>query len=659
MRRYARTLVVIAVLVTIASLVLGFQTFNIGGFERGSDSVLGLSLGLDLQGGSDLRYRAIDPVTGEPYTPEARLMQALQRGIEERINSSGLGRPNIQILGEDRLLIQLPGVQDLERAKDLIGETAQLVYRERKLNVATPLTEITSEDIISVSVTPLGDQFGVEATSTEAGLGLIEGQVTSTAATATATGMVSATSTVETATTTDSTATSTPARLGDLPEIPVLTIEFSEEAAEVFAAVVDRMRLSLAPVPGTEERVPGTGELIPGTGDVYVNVLEILAGPSTSSPLLLTYAPAITLPGEGLVPLGGEPFIKRVGDTSRFSINLLVALIDMEEAVSRFEAEPDIRFTEVLGRLDEDIGLTGDDMSRAYAGTNQNTGLPIVNIEFNTEGARKFGEVTTRLFGKPDLLVIELDGKELIASSVRSPITGGVGFIEGPDFTLERVRDIALLLESGRLPIPIELIQERDVDAILGADSLAKSVVAGLVGLALVLLFMALYYRVAGLVAAVALVIYAMLVLAIFKILGVTLELSGVAAAILSIGMAVDANILIFERMKEELRAGRTLLSSINIGFNRAWPAIRDSNVSTLITCGILFWFADTLGATIVQSFAATLAIGVATSMFSAITVSRTFLRLMAATALNKRLGWFVPSGGSDLPQLRPRSEAV
>jgi preprotein translocase subunit SecD len=144
---------------------------------------------------------------------------------------------------------------------------------------------------------------------------------------------------------------------------------------------------------------------------------------------------------------------------------------------------------------------------------------------------------------------------------------------------------------------------------------------------------------------------YAVLLLAVFKLLPVTLTLSGIAAAILSIGMAVDANILIFERMKEELRAGRTLLSSINIGFNRAWPAIRDGNVSTLITCAILFWFADTLGASIVQGFAATLAMGVGISMFSAITISRTLLRIVAMSPLSKRLGLFVPSGGRDLPQ--------
>ena len=178
----------------------------------------------------------------------------------------------------------------------------------------------------------------------------------------------------------------------------------------------------------------------------------------------------------------------------------------------------------------------------------------------------------------------------------------------------------------------------------LGADSLRKSVIAGITGLCLVLLFMIIYYRIPGLMASISLLIYSMMVLTLFKIIPVTLTLSGVAAAILSIGMAVDANILIFERMKDELRSGRTMLSSINIGFNRAWPAIRDGNVSTLITCAILYWFSNQLGATIVQGFAITLAIGVMISMFTAITVSRTLMRVIALTPISRRVRLFIPS---------------
>ena len=308
--------------------------------------------------------------------------------------------------------------------------------------------------------------------------------------------------------------------------------------------------------------------------------------------------------------------------------------------------------TKLSGKSDDDIGLTGDDLARAYAGQHTGSGAPIVNIEFTDRGARIFGDLTAEIAGTADQIAIILDGEELVAPVVQQAITSGVAFIQGHDFTVERVRDLALLLESGRLPIPIgEPILERNVGPSLGQASLEKSVVAGAVGLALVLAFMALYYRVPGVVAAVALLLYTSLLLAVFKIIPVTLTLSGVAAAVLSIGMAVDANILIFERMKEELRHGRTLLASINIGFNRAWPAIRDSNVSTLITCAILFWFADQLGAAVVQGFAVTLAVGVAISLFSAIFVSRTFLRIVAETALGRRLNLFVPAGAEDLPQ--------
>jgi preprotein translocase subunit SecD len=330
---------------------------------------------------------------------------------------------------------------------------------------------------------------------------------------------------------------------------------------------------------------------------------------------------------------------------------------DLETAQALLGPSPQILFTEIQGFQDDDISLTGDDLLRAFASQRQATGAPIVNIQFNERGTRIFGNLTEQIVlkqqqtGQRDRIAIFLDDDELIAPTVQTAITSGAAFIEGRDFTIDRVRDIALLLESGSLPLSIDLILERNVDAILGADSLKKSVVAGLVGLALVLFFMTSYYRVPGVIASVALLVYAVVLLAIFKAIPVTLTLSGVAAVILSVGMAVDANILIFERMKEELRAGRTLMSAINLGFNRAWPAIRDGNVSTLITCGILFWFADRLGTSIVQGFAAALAIGVAFSMVSAIVVSRTMLRIIATTRIARRLGIFVPPGGGELPQ--------
>jgi preprotein translocase subunit SecD len=617
LRRYSKTLVVIVLLVVVASLALGFKTVSIGSFERTGDNVLGLKLGLDLQGGSHLVYQAVlTNDAGERITPTADQMDSLRRIIERRVNETGLGEPIIQTLGDDRLLVQMPGVGDPGRAKSIIGETAQLEFKHRQLNVPVPV-DLDASQIVSVTI---GEFPAPSSKSTDE---LIEGAETSTSSLP----QTTVTTTAETSTDSGAVSSTGAGTDGDAPEVELsfLLVEFTDAGAEIMDGVLRRMLESaLAVVTGSSS--PANTLQVDISGDEFRTM---------------------TLPTQ---------FVARVEGTNIFGMALLSTagrpLADTIEATNAlFGANPEVDFVEIYGAFDEDVGLTGDELARAYAGTHSASGLPIVNIEFNGEGARRFGELTQEIAGTTDLLAIFLDDEELIAPGVTQAITGGAAFIQGRDFTPDRARDISQLLEAGRLPIPIELVQERDVDAILGADSLRKSVFAGLIGLALVLVFMVAYYRVPGLIAAVALVIYGVLMLAIFKILPVTLTLSGLAAAILSVGMAVDANILIFERMKDELRAGRTLLTSINIGFNRAWPAIRDGNVSTLITCAILFWFADTLGATVVQGFAATLAIGVMVSMFSAIVISRTLLRLVATTALSTKVSWFAPVGKKFLPE--------
>ena len=670
MRRYASTLIFIVILAVLAGLGLGFQTIRISNFERGGDTLLGLSLGLDLQGGSHLVYQVdqarlpTNPITGETIQPTSDQMDALLSIIERRVNSAGLGEPILQLLGEDRLLIQLPGIRDPGRAKALIGETASLVFKHRILEVEKEIPGLTSDDVISFqigTILPEGtlDDAGLppfrpgdsktaiplvpepeptpDAEATPASDATPAAGETPTAG---ATPSADATPTADTTPTADATAeaeaTPTP-EVDESTAIPAMLLELEPDAAQVLLELFDRLQLSLIATPG-------------GVA-VHPDFLGIAVEGETAQPALVSGQPLAALPDGTFFVIPGAPLIMRVPDTDKFLIILGNAALPVEDVMERFAEDSVLVFTELDGAVDEDIGLTGEDLARAYPGQHQTSGFPIVNIEFNTEGTRKFGEITSEIAGTGDLLAIFLDEEELIAPRVNQPITRGVAFIEGQDFDFERVSEISLLLEGGRLPLDILLIQERDIDAILGADSLAKSVVAGLVGLTLVLAFMVTYYRVPGLIAALALVIYAALLLAVFKMLPVTLTLSGVAAVILSIGMAVDANILIFERMKEELRAGRTLLSAINIGFNRAWPAIRDGNVSTLITCAILFWFADTLGATIVQGFAITLAIGVLISMFTAIIISRTFLRLMAATAVARKLVVFVPGGSSDLPR--------
>ena len=261
------------------------------------------------------------------------------------------------------------------------------------------------------------------------------------------------------------------------------------------------------------------------------------------------------------------------------------------------------------------------------------TNQPEVAFEWNDEGAVLFEQITQKNLHKP--LGIFLDN-QLISDPTVNGVIKGSGVIEG--LTLKEAQDLAIQLNSGSLDVPLTVIQEQTVDATLGADSIRKSIIAGAIGISLIVLFMLLYYRGPGLVAVCALGIYSVLLLTIFKLVPITLTLAGVAAAVVSVGMAVDANILIFERMKEELRAGRTLGAAVDAGFSRAWLAIRDSNVNSFIACIVLYWFGDTFGAFLVKGFALTLFVGVALSMFSAITISRIFLMLVIRIVKNP---WF------------------
>jgi len=249
-----------------------------------------------------------------------------------------------------------------------------------------------------------------------------------------------------------------------------------------------------------------------------------------------------------------------------------------------------------------------------------------ISFELKSNGAKIFADYTSKNVGK--ILAIVLDKKVISAPSINSAIPSGNGVIQG-SFTQAEANALAVQLRYGSLPVPIQVAESRTVGATLGAESVQKSVLAGAIGLSVVILFMLLYYRVPGFVASLALITYALLSLAIFKIIPVVLTLPGIAGFILSIGMAVDANILIFERMKEELRSGRTLVQAIDLGFRRAWPSIRDSNTSTLITCVILYLFGNAFGASMVKGFSVTLALGVLVSLFTAITVTRTYLHVV------------------------------
>jgi len=275
-------------------------------------------------------------------------------------------------------------------------------------------------------------------------------------------------------------------------------------------------------------------------------------------------------------------------------------------------------------------GLTGKDLTRSRVEFDSNTGRPVVGLEFSDEGGKKFAEITKRNVEKP--VAIFLDELPLTMPVVKEEITAGRAVISG-DFNLDEAKKLSIQLNAGALPVPIKIVEQRNVGASLGEESVHKSVRAGMIGLLMVAFFMIAYYGYLGFLAVCGLVIYGLLTLALYKLIPVTLTLPGIAGFLLSIGMAVDSNILIFERMKEEIWAGKPKLLAMELGFGRAWDSIRDANVCTLITCFVLFnpfnWsFLNTSG--MVRGFALTLGLGVGLSLFTGIVVTRTILRVLS-----------------------------
>ena len=339
-----------------------------------------------------------------------------------------------------------------------------------------------------------------------------------------------------------------------------------------------------------------------------------------------------------------EPIVQtsRVGNEYRIIVEL-PGIQDVEEAKKLVGQTAKLEFRELKNEKDavsfastrnpipslkntKPTGVDGRDLKKALpdfqsAGAGQAEGGPVVRFELKGESVGKFKELTKRLIQKP--LAIFLDDQLLQAPIVQSEI-GEEGIITGQ--TADSAKILAIQLNAGALPVKkIEIIQERTIGATLGQQSVNQSLVAGAIGLIIVACFMLAYYGVWGLLADLALIIYSLIVFSAFKVVPITLTLAGIAGFILSIGMAVDANILIFERMREEFRSGRAYSQAVEIGFTRAWNSIRDSNVSSLITSGILYWF----GTGSVRGFALALALGIVVSMFTAITVTRTLLRFI------------------------------
>jgi preprotein translocase subunit SecD len=597
MRRFPlKRFLLVAILVTLAVTSLAIQEIRVsaGGvnFVRGSDSILGLRLGLDLEGGSHLVYEAL-PADGSE-SPTSDQMEGVIQTIERRVNAFGVSEPIIQSMGADRVLVQLPGVgttkarvafhqnvgtEELRTVLVNLGRSNALIEREDNRTYKIELPSLRPREIdADGNVVRIAERDEIQQALEEA-----------------------------------------------FPAV-AMTLEFSDPMdVEVVSSALGREDAAVIRRSDTSFTVE-LPSLEPADANALLESLQLQL-PSLRSSNVEEFSFVIT---------GGVEEAKRlIGQTARLELMERTCLNDPADITQRCE-DPEYH-------VDTPLNLTGDDLARAYAGTHPTLARPIVNIEFSSDGARIFARHTQDIAGTNNRTAFFLDDELLIDPIARQVISGGRAFIQSPDFTPERVRTISIQLESGRLQVPLELIQELEVDATLGADSLRKSVVAGLIGLGLVLLFMALYYKLPGVVACIALIAYALMVIAIIKLWPITLTLGGIAAFILSLGMAVDANILIFERVKEELRSGRSLMAATETGFNRAWPAIRDSNVSTFITCAILFWFGSRLGTGLVTGFAVTLFIGVAMSMFSALTVTRTLLRIVAITPLGRYLSLYAP----------------
>ncbi|AFY74887.1 protein-export membrane protein, SecD/SecF family [Synechococcus sp. PCC 7502] len=356
---------------------------------------------------------------------------------------------------------------------------------------------------------------------------------------------------------------------------------------------------------------------------------------------LIVQLPGVSDPAQAERVLGNTAQLEfrkqKVGSEARLGVERQV-LLEKEVKQRQLELggnseeisknkEDILKSQEAIADLFETTGLTGDLLKDAVAqplDAGQSNWQ--VALTFNDKGGDLFAKITGELGGTGRSIGIFLDNQLFSSPSVGPEfqgrgITGGRAVITG-NFTLQQATDLSLQLRAGALPVPIKIVENRTVGATLGADSVQSSIIAGVSGLILVLAFMIFYYRLLGLVADIALLVYAVITFALFSLLGVTLTLPGIAGFILSIGIAVDANVLIFERTKEELLAGKTLYKSVDAGFNRAWTSILDSNVTTLISCGALFW----LGSGLVKGFALTLGVGVVVSMFTAITCSHALL---------------------------------
>lgn len=557
-RRLWLTVLGIVVLTVLAGIVDYPKGPNITWpFER----ELKVHLGLDLQGGTSLVYEAdtAQLVAGE----EAEALAGVRDVIERRINAFGVSEPVVQTnkVGNNwRVIVELPGVTDINAAVKQIGETPLLEFKVEDDNQA--VTDEQKQLIDSLN----------QQTKTQA-----EGILLEAKAGGDFVALASA----------NSQDIATKDKAGD--------VGYANKA-NVPTALVET--LYTTPV----------GEVAPNlieTDDAYyiVKITKRVHTAQTVDDL------------NRQIDNGEEPSFE----------NDLISVTSPDEEVVRYSQITFRKLAATAGLFGPNYTvteLTGKNLKSAEVQFTTTTNEPVVTLNFDEEGSKLFADITRDNVGKT--VAIFLDGSPISTPLVNEAITSGSAQISG-SFTIEEAKELKQRLNAGALPIKITLVNQRNIGPTLGQDAIERSVTAGLIGVLLLAIFMVAYYRWPGFVAIIALGVYSLLLLAIFKLWPITLTLAGVAGFIFSLGVAVDANVLIFERLKEELRSGKSLQTAVDDGFKRAWLSIRDSNMSSLITCFILSW----LGTSVIKGFAITLALGIVVSLFTAITVTRTLLKFL------------------------------
>jgi protein-export membrane protein SecD len=615
-------------------------------------------LGLDLQSGSRLEYEA--DVARVPEAERKEALNGVRDVIERRVNALGVSEPLIQTLraGESwRVNVELAGIRDIQEAIKLIGETPILEFKtentekprdltadeKKRLDTENAAAKKKTETILAEALKPGTDfarlaQDNTPSTTTSGG-----SQANP------ATGKIVAPADVYSEVKDLAAGTVLNKVLERSHSYAVVKVEEVKEAGKEVEA-----RHLLIAFQGAE------GDLAERSKDdarkkieelkkqATVENFEELVKKNSDEPGATDTGGLLGWFGEGAMV---EPFEKAVFPQAKGTISEVVETAFGFHLIQKMDERPlkdvQVRMIEVKKMTDLDIvppvdpwmatKLTGKQLQSARVDFDPNTSGIRVALQFDDEGAKSFADITKQNIGKP--LAIFLDG-EMVSNPppiVQDEIIGGQAVITG-NFTLNEAKLMARRLQSGALPVPIKIIAQQTVGPTLGLDSLQKSLYAGIVGFLLVALYMILLYRLPGLVSVAALVLYAALSATVFKLLPVTLTLSGIAGFILSIGIAVDANVLVFERLKEEWREGKGLSQAMEDAFRRAWLSIRDGHMTVLISCAVLYWFSSS----VIKGFALTLAIGTLISLFTAVVSTRTILRSLVTTRVGRYSWWFL-----------------